>query len=59
MKSKSIILGHEAAAKLLAVEGLHLTPAYRSRINALRDQGFTTDQIRKALIADLHTRKAA
>ncbi len=59
MKSKPIILGDEAAAKLLAVEGIHITPAYRSRIDALRDKGLTTDQIREALIADLHTRKAA
>lgn len=52
-------MGDEAAAKLLAVEGLHLTPAYRRRIDVLRDKGFTADQIREALIADLHTRKAA
>jgi hypothetical protein len=59
MDQKSLILGDEAAAKLLAVEGLALSPAYRRRIGALRAKGFTTDQIREALIADLQTRKAA
>lgn len=59
MKSESLILGDEAAAKLLAVEGLYLTPAYGRRINALREKGFSADQIREALIADLQTRKAA
>jgi hypothetical protein len=59
MKSKSSILGEEAAAKLLAVEGLRLTAAYRRRIDALRNKGFTPDQIREALIADLQARKAA
>jgi hypothetical protein len=59
MKSKPSVLGEEAAAKLLAVEGLYLTPIYRSRIEALRTKGFTIDQIRDALIADLQTRRAA
>jgi hypothetical protein len=59
MKQEPVILGEEAAAALLAVEGLKLSPDYRTRIDALRRQGFTTDQIREALIADLQTHKAA
>jgi hypothetical protein len=59
MELKSLILGEKVAAKLLAVEGLRLNPAYRRRIDALRSEEFTPDQIREALIADLHARKAA
>ena len=59
MTKEPLILGDAAAAKLLAVEGLHLTQAYHNRIDALRVKGFTIDQIREALIADLQTRKAA
>ena len=59
MKLKPIILGDEAAVKLLAVEGLHLTPAYRSRIDALRDKGLTTDEIRQIILTEFNPRKAA
>lgn len=59
MEQKSCVLGDDAAAALLAVEGLQLTSAYRQRIDSLRGKGFTADQIREALIADLQARKAA
>lgn len=59
MQKKPLILGDEAAAAILAVEGLHLTPTYRRRIDYLQRKDLTTDQIREILIADLQTRNAA
>lgn len=59
MEQKHLVLGEKAAAAILAVEGLHLSPAYRRRIGALHDRGFTADQIREALISELQARQAA
>jgi hypothetical protein len=54
-----ITLGEDAGAAIMAVEGLHLSPAYRRRIAALRGKGLSTDQIRETLIADVQARRAA
>jgi hypothetical protein len=59
MVSDLPILGEAAAAAICAVEGLHLTPAYRARIDELTAKGLTNDQIREVLVADLRPRNAA
>ena len=59
MKNESIILGENAFAAISAVEGLVLSEENRARINALRRDGLSNDQIRQAIIADLQSRAAA
>jgi hypothetical protein len=58
-RSNRITLGEDAGAAISAVEGLSLSPAYRGRIDELRSQGLSTDQIRETLIADVQAQRAA
>jgi hypothetical protein len=59
MEQKPALLSNKAAAAILAVEGLSLSPAYKTRIEALQSKSFTADQIREAIIADFDKRDAA
>ncbi len=59
MKNESIILGENAFAAISAVEGLVLSEESRARIDALRGEGLSNDQIRLAIIADFQSRVAA
>jgi hypothetical protein len=59
MSNRRTTLGEDAAAAILAVEGLSLSAAYHRRIVELRAKGLSSDQIREFLIADLRPRSAA
>jgi hypothetical protein len=59
MEQKPALLSNKAAAAILAVEGLSLSPAYKRRVEALQSKGLTADHIREAIIADFDKRDAA
>jgi hypothetical protein len=56
---KRVILGENAFAAISAVEGLALSEADRTLIIELRQKGLSNDEIRKIILADFNTRKAA
>lgn len=56
---KEVILGEKAFAAISAVEGLALSEADRIHIAELRRNGLSNDEIRKTILANFNSRKAA
>ncbi len=56
---KDVILGEKAFEAISAVEGLSLTASHRDRIEKLRREGHSDEQIRQVIIAEFDTRAAA
>lgn len=52
----SVTLGHEAFARISAVEGIHLSPEAKARASAFDRQGLSPEERRKAIVR-VHTPK--